>query len=1399
MANDRITVKIAGDARSLVTALNAARTSTLGFAAALSVACSRFGPMAAVGLATAGGVLAVGKAMTTSLRAARDYESAFAGVLKTVDEGPEVLSRLEEGFQLLSLQIPVTAEELARIGEIGGQLDIPADELLSFTEHVARLSTAVADITTETAALSLAKLSAVMGTSTSQIGAMASMLVHLGNNSRTTEGSILSMAMNVAGIKRSMQLTEPEVFALATTLSEVGISAEKGGTAITRAINDMDKAVELGGRKLDNFAAVAGMSTADFKATFEKNTMEAVGAFLDGMGRLQDAGQGTSRILEDIGLQNVRVSDVLRRSGGAYEFLKKNLENAKQAFIDQNRHIEESEKRFKTFDSKMQITGNMMQMVWRNLGEGVMMFALQFLPAIQAAIEELFHFVEPMKQVLSHGAVAQVVVAAMSSAWDALRGVLWALSPAVMMFVSNIKETAPLGVIVGEGLVQLARSAIYVATGYQLARKAILDFADDLVGASYAQAEIANLTRLDQALDKVMIDTSRAGESWAARIEKLKKELSAMGGDRPVAPPRPPPEIRTTSEDEARAREKLEDEKRKAREQAAKEHVDRINEIMRGFTGADALVEAWDFDEAFEKLGGATGIVTSRLDEAMLATSKLAQETAGTDVSIEKASQSWSLWGELLKRTGGDLSKLGTQDLQNVNTSLETLVDVMKAAGIPASQIAEVQRHLSTTTGELKERQEEATKSTFDWGKALSSLKDIMDIFGLSTENALVNAISGFTAGAAAAQKLSDQLGERGFEWSNIKDNFSEIIGIAGQFATAFKGATDSSSGLSRALGGAAVGAQFAKSLGLGIKGQIAGAIIGGVAGLFRKPGWVKAGEAAGKVFGEKVSDALAKEIEKRAKDLGVSLESASLLSINDVMAESAKDAREFATQGVQLMQAIASGAVPAAEGIKEVGTAFTSMVEAAQSAGSVGDAAIRGMIAGAKATGQEIPEIAEHIKSELSKAQAGIAKMIATFSTEEDTEGEFLSGLLFGSGDSGSYIEANAKDQATIFTAVFWASVAEQGIVAASDAMRESFQSLWDNLSETAGGGEFAEQLLGPVMSAMNLTAEGGLFRGAAEAAAGLQDALQGLANTGYLTGDAFGAIQSQAQVSFQQMIEGGADANTALLSIAPLLQDIQSAAQNYGMEIDANTQSLIDQARQAGVAFKIDPMQRMVEVLEAIAVKLGAEIPERLGTMANAAETAFGNTAQSGSAMVSDLSNAVVDVAQTTTDNISGLAEGMSSMMIESADISQAAIQDMAAHLNDLKVTIPVNFDPKDLNFPGGGTGAPGGHGGQEQKAAGGFDAIIRRDKVFKAHAGERVTIMPAKDTAGTGGAGGTFTQEVASQVVGALGGMLGSSDGTPINLTVNIGGVKLYEDMFIASRNRNLRIHENAIVRE
>lgn len=71
-----------------------------------------------------------------------EFESALAGVKKTVDATDKEFAQFEADLRKMSTQMPITASELLGITEAVGQLSIKNESLMTFTETMASLGVA---------------------------------------------------------------------------------------------------------------------------------------------------------------------------------------------------------------------------------------------------------------------------------------------------------------------------------------------------------------------------------------------------------------------------------------------------------------------------------------------------------------------------------------------------------------------------------------------------------------------------------------------------------------------------------------------------------------------------------------------------------------------------------------------------------------------------------------------------------------------------------------------------------------------------------------------------------------------------------------------------------------------------------------------------------------------------------------------------------------------------------------------------------------------------------------------------------------------------------------------------------------------------------------------------------
>ena len=246
------------------------------------------------------------------------FESAFAGVKKTVDATDKELAEFEQGIRDMAKSMPQSAAAIASVAEAAGQLGIKNENLLQFTKTMVMLGDAT-NMTSDEAATALARFANITGMSQDNFDKLGSTIVALGNNLATTESEIVDMAMRIAGAGHQVGLTEAQIMAFSGALSSVGIEAEAGGTAFSNLISKMNLATQKGGEQLEQFASVAGMSADEFKKAFEEDAASAIISFIKGLDNINKNGGSAIKTLDEIGLSDIRMRDALLRASGASE------------------------------------------------------------------------------------------------------------------------------------------------------------------------------------------------------------------------------------------------------------------------------------------------------------------------------------------------------------------------------------------------------------------------------------------------------------------------------------------------------------------------------------------------------------------------------------------------------------------------------------------------------------------------------------------------------------------------------------------------------------------------------------------------------------------------------------------------------------------------------------------------------------------------------------------------------------------------------------------------------------------------------------------------------------------------------------------------------------------------
>lgn len=321
-------------------------------------------------------------------KASIDFESAFAGVIKTVDATDEELAEIRQGIRDMAKEIPTAATEIAGIAEAAGQLGIKTENILSFTRVMADMGEAT-NMSAEEAATALARLANITQMPQENFDRLGSTIVALGNNLATTESEIVDMALRLAGAGAQVGMTEAQILSMAGALSSVGIEAQAGGSAISKVMVDMQLAVETNSDRLRQFAAVAGMSADQFSQAFREDAASAIIAFIEGLGQAEAQGTTAIKILDDMGITEVRLRDALLRAAGAGDLFANSLKIGSEAWEENLALTKEAESRYGTAESKLKIMWNRLKDIAITIGDAVVPVILDALDAAEPFVNAI--------------------------------------------------------------------------------------------------------------------------------------------------------------------------------------------------------------------------------------------------------------------------------------------------------------------------------------------------------------------------------------------------------------------------------------------------------------------------------------------------------------------------------------------------------------------------------------------------------------------------------------------------------------------------------------------------------------------------------------------------------------------------------------------------------------------------------------------------------------------------------------------------------------------------------------------------------------------------------------------------------------------------------------------------
>lgn len=475
---------------------------------------------------------------TTAVKASLDFESSFTSVRKTVDATEGQFASLAAASKQMSTEVAASTTEINEVMAAGGQLGIATEHLTDFTRVMIDLGNSCEDLSATEAATTLAQFVNIMGTDQSKFSNIGSTIVDLGNNFATTEASIMELAQRLAGAGKQVGLTEAQILGFSTALSSVGISAEAGGSAFSKALIKMEVAAATGGDALRDFAKVSGMTASEFKALWDSNPAEAFQSFIEGLARLDDNGESAIAVLDEIGISEVRLRDTLLRSVNATDLFTKAQQTANTAWESNTALTEEANKRYATTESRLKNLKNTAVLFGQRIGDDLNPTINNLIDGVGELLEKFMNLDEAQRmQIIQFAAVAAAAGPCISILGKLSNTVGSGIS-AIGKFATAVGEAGGgfkgfLSVLLKSPTVWLAITAAVVtgtaklidyASGAKAAREALNSMAD----AAQRMKEIQATTIYDTGSSDPLSRFGLSKEDFTDSTEKAQDWMSEL-------------------------------------------------------------------------------------------------------------------------------------------------------------------------------------------------------------------------------------------------------------------------------------------------------------------------------------------------------------------------------------------------------------------------------------------------------------------------------------------------------------------------------------------------------------------------------------------------------------------------------------------------------------------------------------------------------------------------------------------------------------------------------------------------------------------------------------------------------------------------------------------------------
>lgn len=494
-----------------------------------------------------------------SIKSAIDYESNIANIRRVVsDLSDDTIADLKN----IAIETGNAFKDISDYATIGGALGLAEKDLAKFTETMIDLNTATGGVFAgEEGAKGIAVFLKQLNLGIDQAENFGSAIAVIGDAYADIGDETVNVATRLTGLNSIINTNQYELIGLAGVMADLGLATDSNANGINRAFLQIDKIIGGGVKnskaKLEEMAAVAGLTSKQFKEAWGKDAVDTFLRFTDGLkttvfneindgigkstdqikefsevlgvstdqfekmwskdakstfdqllsvlGDIGDDGVVASKVLSDLGISSVNTAQTLLRLSGSGNEVRKAINLTREAWEKNTALTEKSNRIYDTTAYKLKSMWESLKQLGGVIGDEVLPDLKRFADYATNAVKS-FSKLDPAIKSLTAKFIG--LLAGISPVTKALGG-LTKIIPGLVGFL-----TSPTGLIAALGLL--------VASGFAETETAMDKLVTKSNDLNEAFNESINVANRKYESDNAYLVTA---EKYVETIDQLREKL----------------------------------------------------------------------------------------------------------------------------------------------------------------------------------------------------------------------------------------------------------------------------------------------------------------------------------------------------------------------------------------------------------------------------------------------------------------------------------------------------------------------------------------------------------------------------------------------------------------------------------------------------------------------------------------------------------------------------------------------------------------------------------------------------------------------------------------------------------------------------------------------------------